>query len=79
VPPLGRPIGGIRETVLVQGNPEANARQDGEAIAAIAYCEFQHGITLHSWFLVWWIGRINARKEQIPIKWDFPRVETLIF
>jgi hypothetical protein len=39
--------------VLVCGNPEADARQDGEAVAGIAYCEFQHGNFLLSWFLVW--------------------------
>ena len=38
--------------VLVCGNPEANARQDGEAVTGIAYCEFQHGNFLLSYFLV---------------------------
>jgi hypothetical protein len=41
------------EPVLVCGNPEADARQDGEAVTGIAYREFQHGNFLLSWFLVW--------------------------
>src|SRR6185437_17156941 len=42
LPPLGHPVRGSREPILVAGNPEADARQDGEAVAGIANCEFQH-------------------------------------
>ncbi len=46
---------------LVEGNPEANARQDGEAVAGIAYGEFHHSNFLLSWFLV---GRMKGQPAQ---------------
>jgi hypothetical protein len=46
---------------LVEGNPEADARQDGEAVASIAYGEFHHGNFLLSWFLV---GRMKGQPAQ---------------
>ena len=49
--------------VLVCGNPEANARQDGEAVAGIAYCEFQHGNFLLSWFLVWRMKELTLMRN----------------
>lgn len=53
LPPLDHPVRSSREPILVEDNPETDARQDGEAVAAIAYCEFQHGTFLLSRFLEW--------------------------